>query len=200
MNEAQLPEVTNVPNDLCPARVALFLPAYNSPRGQWWWWWWCKSPGLLYADAQTASLQTLTNGLCETTAIDIYLISPCPNTVSTMSRLAIILQVFCFFFQAQVWVMPGAPSLASPKGPPIGAPGQRREREKVRGRWRGEKVKLKASGIVKKHTLLCVFTCLLDELSFSLHGQKKKRHMFFYPPVLGHKTPSNTVLLTSFNT
>lgn len=96
--------------------------------------------------------------------------------------------------------MPGAPSLASPKGPPIGAPGQRREREKVRGRWRGEKVKLKASGIVKKHTLLCVFTCLLDELSFSLHGQKKKRHMFFYPPVLGHKTPSNTVLLTSFNT
>lgn len=32
---------------------------------------------------QTASLQTLTNGLCETTAIDIYLISPHPSTVST---------------------------------------------------------------------------------------------------------------------
>lgn len=75
--------------------------------------------------------------------------------------------------------MPGAPSLAAPKGPPIGAPGQRREREKVRGRWRGEKVRLKASGIVKKHTLLCVFTCLLDGLSYSLHGCGKKGHMVF---------------------
>lgn len=27
MNEAQLPEVTNVPNDLCAAQVALFLPS-----------------------------------------------------------------------------------------------------------------------------------------------------------------------------
>lgn len=76
--------------------------------------------------------------------------------------------------------MPGAPSLASPKGPPIGAPGQRREREKVRGRWRGEKVKLKASGVVKKHTRLCVFTCLLDEVSFSLHDRGKKGHFFLY--------------------
>lgn len=50
-----------------------------------------QTPGLLCADVQTASLQTLTNGLCETTAIDIYLISPRPSTVSTMSRLAIIL-------------------------------------------------------------------------------------------------------------
>ncbi len=42
MNEAQLPEVTNAPNDLCPARVALFSPGYNSPGGQWWW---CKPRG-----------------------------------------------------------------------------------------------------------------------------------------------------------
>lgn len=35
MNEAQLPEVTNVPNDLCPAQVALFLPGCSSPGGQW---------------------------------------------------------------------------------------------------------------------------------------------------------------------
>ena len=46
-----------------------------------------ETPGRL----QTASLQTLSNGLCETTAIDIYLISPQPSTVSTTSRLAIIL-------------------------------------------------------------------------------------------------------------
>lgn len=43
MNEAQLPEVTNVPNDLCMARVALFLPGYDSLGGQWWRW--CKPRG-----------------------------------------------------------------------------------------------------------------------------------------------------------
>lgn len=36
INEAQLPEVTNVPNDLCSARVALFLPGHYSPGGQRW--------------------------------------------------------------------------------------------------------------------------------------------------------------------
>lgn len=41
--------------------------------------------GPLCADAQTWSSQTLTNGLCETTAIDIYLISPHPSTVSAMA-------------------------------------------------------------------------------------------------------------------
>lgn len=46
-----------------------------------------QTPGLL----QTASLQTLTNGLCETTAIDIYLISPQPGAVPTTPKLAIIL-------------------------------------------------------------------------------------------------------------
>lgn len=141
-----------------------------------------QTPGLLCADFQTASLQTLTNGLCETTAIDIYLISPRPSTVSTMSRLAIILWGFCFFFffKPRYGWCQGPPSLASPKGPPIGAPGRRRESEKVRGRWRGEKVKLKASGVVKKHTRLCVFTCLLDEVSFSLHDRGKKGHMGFF--------------------
>lgn len=34
MNEAQLPEVTNVSNDLCVAQVALFLPGYDSLGGQ----------------------------------------------------------------------------------------------------------------------------------------------------------------------
>lgn len=53
--------------------------------------------GLLCADAQAARLQTLTDGLCETTAIDIYLISPHPSTVSTMSRLAVVLLSFFSF-------------------------------------------------------------------------------------------------------
>lgn len=87
-NEAQLPEVTNVPNDLCSARVALFLPGYDSPGGQWWW---CRPRGQLCADVHTARLQTLTNGLCETTAIDTELISPRLSTVSTTARLATIL-------------------------------------------------------------------------------------------------------------
>lgn len=56
----------------------------------------------------------------------------------------------------------------------------------MRGRWRGDKVRLKAPGIVKKHTLLCVFTCLVDEVSYSQHdfGKKEKR-FFFYALVLG---------------
>lgn len=33
MNEAQLPEVTNVPNDLCLARVALFSLGYKDSGG-----------------------------------------------------------------------------------------------------------------------------------------------------------------------
>lgn len=39
----------------------------------------------------------------------------------------------------------------------------------------GEKVRLKAPGVGRKHTLLCVFTCLLDELSYSghAHGGRK---------------------------
>lgn len=41
INEAQLPEVTNVSNDLCPDQVALFSPWLNSPGGQWW----CKPWG-----------------------------------------------------------------------------------------------------------------------------------------------------------
>lgn len=49
-----------------------------------------ETPGQL----QTASLQTLTNGLCETTAIDIYLTSPHPSTVSTTAGRAIILGGF----------------------------------------------------------------------------------------------------------
>lgn len=52
MNEAQLLEVTNVPNDLCPAQVALFSPGYDLAGGQWWL---CETPGLLCADAPTAS-------------------------------------------------------------------------------------------------------------------------------------------------
>lgn len=90
-NEAQLPEVTNVPNDLCSTRVALFLPGYDSPGGQWWWW--CRPRGQLCTDVHTASLQTLTNGLCETTAIDIELIFPRLSTVSTTAKLA----TFLFF-------------------------------------------------------------------------------------------------------
>lgn len=132
--------------------------------------------GLLCADVQTASLQTVTNGLCETTAIDINLISPRPSIVSTMSRASHHPLRFLFLFFEPIGtddakgLPPPPPLLASPKGPPFGAPGQRREREKVRARWRGEKVKLKAWGIAKKHTLLCVFACLLDEVSFSIHG------------------------------
>lgn len=132
-----------------------------------------QTPGLLCADVQTASLQTETNGLCETTAIDINLISPRPSTVSTMSRASHHpLRFLLLFLFEPIGTddAKGHSPLASPKGPPFGAPGQRREREKVRARWRGEKVKLKARGIVKKHTLLCVFACLLDEVSFSIHG------------------------------
>lgn len=56
-----------------------------------------QTPRLL----QTANWQTLTNGLCETTAIDIYLISPHPSIVSTTSSLAIILRVFASFSSAR---------------------------------------------------------------------------------------------------
>lgn len=90
---------------------------------------------------QTASLQTLTNGLCETTAIDIYLISPHPSTVTTL-RLAIIL----WGFWAQVWVMPWGHPPPHPLHTsfllPWGGPEKERQR---RGwnRWRGEKVKVK---------------------------------------------------------
>ena len=111
-----------------------------------------RTPGLRCTGVQTLSLQTLTNGLCETTAIDIYLISPRPSAVSTMWRLTITLLGYCFFFfffQVQVWVMPGGPC-CSPllKAHPM-VPRGRGER------GRGEKVKLKAPGTVKKHTSLC---------------------------------------------
>lgn len=133
------------------------------------------NPGAALCWCWDSKLQTLTNELCETTAIDIYLISPHPTTVSTTSRLAIILLNLFFLFSVLGMGDVSLALLTSPKGPPIGAPGQRRERKKVRGRWRGEKVRLKASGIAKKHTLLCVFTCLLDELSYALHGWGKNR-------------------------
>lgn len=130
-----------------------------------------RNPGAALRRCSDSELQTLTNGLCETTAIDIYLISPRLSSVSTMSRPAIILWVLVSFFRCRYGWCQGPPLLTSPTGPPIGAPGQRGEREKVRGRWRGEKVRLKASGAVEKHTPLCVFTCLADELSYLLHGR-----------------------------
>lgn len=131
--------------------------------------------------------------LRETTAIDIYLISPRPSTVSTWSRLASRhpLKVSFFFSSPGRWCQGSPPhppththrpnlSLAASKAPPTDAPGQRREREKVRGGRRGEEVKLKAPSDVKKHTRLCVFTCLLDEVSFSLHGRRRKKaHVSF---------------------
>lgn len=190
MNEAQLPEVTNVPNDLCAARVALFLSGYDSPGGQWWW---CEPPrGCSLLTFRQPARRHWQMWLRETTAIDIYLISPRPSTVSTWSRLASRRPLkgflfFVFFFSGKV--MPGVPhrpphrpnlSLAASKAPPTGAPGQRREREKVRGGRRGEEVKLKAPSDVKKHTRLCVFACLLDEVSFSLHGRRRKKgHVSF---------------------
>lgn len=162
------------------------------------------NPGAAQCWCSDSELQTLTNGLCETTAIDIHLISPRPSTVSTTSRLAIILWV-SFFKPRYGWCQGPPRSLLLKAHPSV--PQGRGER----GRWEGDggaqKVKLKASGIVKKHTLLCVFTCLLDELSYALHGWGKKKNTFLYATVWGvmeincsHKTPSNMVQLTSFNT
>lgn len=197
MNEAQLPEVTNVPNDLCTARVALFLPGYNSPGGQWW----CRPRG--------CSALTFRQRACRQRLMGYVRPPPLILTSFLLARalsqqcrgLAIILWGFCSFFCSSLSVQmmprgtPPSPLLASPKGPPFGAPGQRREREKVRARWRGEKVKLKARGIVKKHTLLCVFACLLDEVSFSIHGWGKKGHVFFHTTFLG-VTETNCSLTT----
>ena len=130
-------------------------------------------PGASLFWCSDSKLQTLTNELCETTAIDIYLISPHPTTVSTMSRLAIIL----FFEPSYTWCQE-PPLLASPKGPPIGAPGQRREREKAKGRWRGEKVRLKALGI-GKNTHFSVFSlvCLMNYL-MHYTAEEKRTHDF----------------------
>lgn len=131
------------------------------------------NPGAALCWCSDSELQTLTNGLCETTAIDIYLISPGPSTVSTTSRLAIIL---CFFFKPRYGRCQGAPLAHSSWRPTHRCPSaEEREGEGEREMVRGQKVRLKASGIVEKHTLLCVFTCLLDELSYSLHGWGKKK-------------------------
>lgn len=51
MNEAQLPEVTNVPHDLCAAQVALFLPSRGTAGGGGRRGCWCEA----------RRLQTLTN-------------------------------------------------------------------------------------------------------------------------------------------
>lgn len=137
------------------------------------------NPGAPPCWCSDSELQTLTNELCETTAIDIYLISPHPATVSTVKASHHPLSLFFLFPSLAMADASPHPSLTSPRGPLIGAPGQRRERERVKGRWRGEKVRLKASGAAKKHTLLCVFSCLLDELSYALHSWGKKGTCFY---------------------
>lgn len=102
--------------------------------------------------------------------------------------------------------MPGAPSLAPPKGPPIAAPGQRREREKVRGRWRGAEGQTKSFRHCEEtHTSLCFH--LSAWWTIILTTWLRKKNTFFYATFWGvmeincsHKTPSNMVQLTSFNT
>lgn len=149
MNGAQLPEVTNVHSDLCLGRVAIFSPGYKDSGAG-------ANLGAVLCWCSDSELPTLTNGLCETTAIDIYPISPGPSTVSTTSGLAIILLAFCFFFKTRYGWCHGPPSPASPKGPPIVPQGRG-----VRGkRWegdgeRGEGQTKSSRRCEETHTSLC---------------------------------------------
>lgn len=116
---------------------------------------------------QTASLQTLTNGLCETTAIDIYLISPHPSTVSTNVKASYHpLSVLSSGMGDAMRTPP--PSLHTSFLLPWGGREKKeQERESEReGELDGERKrsKKKASGVVKEHTRLSVFTCLPDEV------------------------------------
>lgn len=141
-----------------------------------------QTPGLLCADARTASSQTLTNGLCETTAIDIYLISPRRSTVSQRQGNSSSSEFFCFFFQAKVRVMPGAPSLRSlllqahpsvPQG--RGERGRRWERD---GEGRRSNQKLEA---LWRNTHFSVFSlvCLMNYHSHYM-AEEKKDTCFLY--------------------
>lgn len=55
-------------------------------------------PGAALCWCSDSQLETVTNGLCETTSIDIYPISPYTSTVFTMSRLAFISMVSVSLF------------------------------------------------------------------------------------------------------
>lgn len=135
-----------------------------------------RTPGLLCTGVQTPSLQTLTNGLCETTAIDIYLISPRPSAVSTMWRLTITLWGYCFFFFFSKcrygWCQGGPCCSPLLKAHPL-VPRGRGER------GRGEKVKLKAPGTAKKHTSLCFPLSTWWSIILTTRWRKERTCLFF---------------------
>lgn len=170
MNEAQLPEVTNVPNDLCMARVALFLPGYDSMGGQWWRW--CEPRGCFRQPACRHWLMGY--------------VRP-PPLIFTSFLLTPVLSRQCRGSYHPLRVLSLGMGDARRNTPPLpftplfSCPGVN-ERKRGRGwkRGRGEKVKVKASGVVKEHTrLVC-------SMKYDSYYKVEERKDTFWGYILSH--------------
>lgn len=138
------------------------------------------NPGAALHWCSDREQQTLTNRLYETTAIDIYHIPPQPTTVSTMFRSPSLFVFFTPFVFIPIVCMgdardPFRSSLLKahplvPWGRGVGGRRWEGDGEGIRSDW-----KLQA---LWRNTLLCVFTCLVDEVSYSQHDLRKKKRFF----------------------
>lgn len=156
-----------------------------------------QTPGLLCADARTASSQTLSNGLCETTAINIYLISPHRSTVSQRQGYSSSSEFFVSFFKPMYGWCQGPPRFACfSYRPTHRCPrAEEREGEGESEMERGEGQTKSSRRCEETHTSLCFHLSAWWTIIFTTWLRRKRTHVF-YTTVLGvmeincrHKTP-----------
>lgn len=155
-----------------------------------------RTSGRFRADAPTTSRRPWLMGFFETTAIDIYVISTGPSTVSTKSRLAIILLglFFVSFSSPRYgWCQGPLPKTHPPV--PRGRRGRGRRWEGDGGRGEGQ---TKSSRRWEEtHTSLCFHLSAWWTIILRTCPRRKKRWTFLH---CDHKHPQIWVSWLFFNT